>query len=48
MEKALQPKLERLEKRTQRAILEIVKKKHGTEQNRAQVLERADISSDEE
>lgn len=48
MERALQPKLEKLEKRTEKAILEIVKRKLGSELNREETLRRADISSDED
>lgn len=46
IERSLTPKLERLEKRTQRAILQIVQRKVAEEQEGA--LEQPDLSSDDE
>lgn len=48
MERSLAPKLERLEQRTQRAILQIVQRKLAAEKNRDDVPERPDLSSDED
>lgn len=48
MEKSLAPKLERLEKRTQRALLQIVQRKLAAEQELDDVPDQPDLSSDED
>lgn len=47
IERSLEPKLNRLEKRTQRAILQIVQGRVAEEQNQ-RALEQPDLSSDDE